>query len=389
MNSSDDEYYYYYDDEPNPALVLHVPAPYIVPLMGYVYPALALLTILTNAVIVTVFVRKMRTPTSVILVALALSDTLACACRLPSTIFLYTLQNYKTPVPFAWCLYHHYMVSDLYLVARTSSNWITVFLGLQRYVVVRFPFKARKICSQRNSVIVCLAACVIAVIVHLNHFMMFEVYPVPVMPKDNTTDSTGCNKRIPDFYIEAVGGTVDNVKTALTVYYTVSGVFSRILPCLILLISTVLLVRELRKGRKSLIMNESENKLSSKRTKQLNQFVVAILVIFLLSELHDAVAFAIYVCELSTDQPHSLLSARNDAIWDMVGAVISLVGFQCNFWIYLLMSAQFRSSLKNLCSSADRSPSVTETTLLSYKSDGSQALIKATRTGADKFSGYA
>ncbi|XP_033755663.1 sex peptide receptor-like [Pecten maximus] len=370
------EYYYYYDD--NSPEVVSVAAPFIVPMMGYVYPIVAILTILMNGLVVTVFTRKMRTPTSIILVALAISDTLTCLCMLPDSVYLYTLKNYKTYLPYRWCVYRHYIVGDLYRVTRTWSNWITVVLGLQRYIVVRLPFKAKQISSSRNSIIACVVACVIAVTVHLNLFLFIEVHQLPVTSETNETLPDGCYLTVPEFYIEAVG----DIGKAVWMYYLISGTFSRFLPCLLLLVSTCLLVYELRKGQR-FVVTACQNASSKRNTKQITQFVVAILVIFLISELHDAVAFGIYVYEIASDRLASILTQKVDAIWDYTGVMLSLVGFQCNFWIYLLMSSQFRSALKSLCLSPYRQETETTTTSQSYLQEN-RSLIKVTKINSDK-----
>ncbi|OWF36473.1 Rhodopsin [Mizuhopecten yessoensis] len=365
---------YYYDDET--PLEVGAPAPFIVPLMGYVYPVLALLTILTNGIVVIVFTKGMRTPTSIILVALALSDTLTCLCMLPDSVYLFTLKNYKTYLPYSWCVYRHYIVGDLYRVTRTCSNWITVVLGIQRYVVVRFPFKAKRICSFRHSVIACVVACFIAIVVHLNLFLFAEVHPLPVTSVTNETLPNGCFVLVPEFYIEAVG----DIRKAVWLYYIIGGLFSRLLPCVVLLFFTCLLVFELRKGQR-FVFNACENALSKKNNTQITQFVVAILIIFLISELHDAIAFGIYVYEIASDRLSSILTEKADVIWDYIGVMLSIVGFQCNFWIYLLMSSQFRVSLKSLCSQGYRRQSESST-MLSYLQENN-ALIKVTNKKLD------
>ncbi|XP_060075350.1 sex peptide receptor-like [Ylistrum balloti] len=365
-----------YCEYPPDIVEIHVAASFIVPMMGYAYPILALLTILTNVMVVVVFTMKIRTPTSIILVALALSDTLTCLCMLPDSVYFYTLKNYQTYVPFGWCVYRQYIVAGLYRVMRTCSNWITLMLGLQRYVIVRLPFKANRICTARHSVLACIAACVIAIIIHLNLFLIFEVKPFPVSSETNETLENACYLQVPEYYIQSV----EDIGKAIWMYFIISGIFSRFLPCLLLLIFTCLLVFELRKSQQ-LISNACENALSKRNNQQITQSVVAVLLIFLISELHDAVAFGIYAYEIASDRLASVLTENVDAIWDYVGVMLSLVGFQCNFWIYLLMSSLFRSAMKNICSLSHRRQS--ETTMLSYLQEN-RSLIKVTKTSSDK-----
>lgn len=361
-------YYYYYEYVQEPFQV--TPIPEMMPLMGYVYPLLSLFTVLTNCVVISVFSKKkMRTPTSIILIAIAMFDSLTCVCLVPQYVYLIPLQNYRHYIPYSWCVYRHY-TSNVYKVMHTTSNWITVCLSIQRYIIVRLPFKAKQICSKKSSLIAIVCCFILAVLIHLNLFLAITIKPF--RPEDqsgqNITLPLGCVKGISELYIEIVG----DLQKAVTVYYMFSGLLSRLLPCCILLIMTILLVRELRRDHMFLHSDSNDNK-SSRRNQKITKFVVAVLVIFIVCELQDAIAFLIYVHELATNQTRQILSKYADDIWDQVGIILTLIGCHCNFWIYLLMSAQFRTTLRDLCCCCcilvrKRVPSLTVFTSLSDSS---------------------
>jgi len=70
---------------------------------GYVMPALVVLTVVTNCLICAVLLRhSMRTPTNVLLVAMAISDMLTGLSTMPAFIKFFTLGAYQDYMPYDW-----------------------------------------------------------------------------------------------------------------------------------------------------------------------------------------------------------------------------------------------------------------------------------------------
>lgn len=71
---------------------------------GVVTPAIVLVTLVTNVLVVAVLCRpNMRTPTNVILANMAVADMLTGLWPLPPFVYFYTLGNYDELVPYSWC----------------------------------------------------------------------------------------------------------------------------------------------------------------------------------------------------------------------------------------------------------------------------------------------
>lgn len=89
-----------------------VPLKYAVPLYGYVMPFLLIITIVANTLIVVVLSKRhMRTPTNVVLMAMALCDMFTLLFPAPWYIYMYTFGNHYKPlgpveVCRAWCIMH-------------------------------------------------------------------------------------------------------------------------------------------------------------------------------------------------------------------------------------------------------------------------------------------
>jgi len=72
---------------------------------GYVMPALVLFTVVTNCLVCAVLLRRsMRTPTNVLLVAMAVSDMLTGLSTMPAFIKFFTLGAYVDYMPYDWCV---------------------------------------------------------------------------------------------------------------------------------------------------------------------------------------------------------------------------------------------------------------------------------------------
>jgi len=73
---------------------------------GYVMPGLVLLTVVTNCLVCAVLLRRsMRTPTNVLLVAMAVSDTLTGVSTMPAFINFFTLGAFVDYMPYQWFVF--------------------------------------------------------------------------------------------------------------------------------------------------------------------------------------------------------------------------------------------------------------------------------------------
>lgn len=86
------------------------PLNYVLPLLGYLMPFLLIITIIANTLVVIVLSKKhMRSPTNLVLMAMAISDTLTIIFPAPWYFYLYTLGKPTTvsfyfAVPITCCL---------------------------------------------------------------------------------------------------------------------------------------------------------------------------------------------------------------------------------------------------------------------------------------------
>jgi hypothetical protein len=76
---------------------------YSVAVCGYVIPVAVAMTVVTNGLVCIVLLRKtMRSPTNLLLVAMAVSDMMTGVSTMPAYLHFYTLGAYVDYIPYKW-----------------------------------------------------------------------------------------------------------------------------------------------------------------------------------------------------------------------------------------------------------------------------------------------
>ena len=313
-----------------------------IPIRGPLTFIIAIMTIITNALLISVFIfRSHRSPTTIVLTSLAISDTIICLTRLPESIYFNMAGNYKNLyMTYGWCVTNH-VLYVIYSIFRMTSNWFTALLGLQRLLAVCTPFYYSRICNAKTTIIKVAVIVIIAVIVYQYEAFRIEIKKLPIYSFQNESLPSGCNRVISQSLLNVVG----DIKRSMMVYYIFSGFLTRLLPVIILFITTVALALLLHQRSISFKTSDSYKK---EQLRRINMLVIVILVVFLVAEIQDGIAFLIYAHELATDQKRGVLSEEADILWDTVSSTLSLLSYACNFWIFFLMSTQFRASLLDM-----------------------------------------
>jgi len=132
---------------------------FTVPINGFLMPLITVITLVNNAVVLAILLRRqMRSPTNALLAALAVSDTLTSLCPLPFFVYFYTVgRRYLDWVPYSWCFAYFCLTDYLPTAFHTASIWLTTSLAVQRYACVCCSVESkirRRLCSMRGAVYV-------------------------------------------------------------------------------------------------------------------------------------------------------------------------------------------------------------------------------------------
>jgi len=124
-------------------------------LLGYVTPAIVLLTVVNNAMVCVVLLRKsMRNATNTLLVGMAVADTITGLLPLPHYLHFYTAGRYRDWVPYNWCVTYSALTDHLPTACHTASIWLTVVLAFHRCSVVHLAtltFQCKTRPSENNA----------------------------------------------------------------------------------------------------------------------------------------------------------------------------------------------------------------------------------------------
>ncbi|XP_061186856.1 sex peptide receptor-like [Saccostrea echinata] len=315
-----------------------------IPLRGYVKCILAFITIVTNTLLVSVFIfRSTRSPTTIVLTSLAISDSVICFTELPEAIYFNIAENYKNLyVTYQWCKVNH-VLYIIYQICRMTSNWFTAVLGIQRLLAVALPFKYSKLCSNTATFVEIAVITLVAFLLNLYEAFGIYIEEIPIYTSFYLNESlpSGCIKEISLGLINTVG---DATKSSM-IFYIFSGLLYRVLPVAILIFTTVTLAYFLFKRVNNVKCCYSKKKKVTQRTTVL---IFLILAVFVVAEIQDGIAYFIYAAELARNAKRSFLSKEADIAWDTISTLLSLMSYACNFWIFFLMSRQFRSALQNI-----------------------------------------
>ena len=314
---------------------------------GYITFLIAFIVIISNAFMVMVFVRRTaRSQTTFILGALAISDAIICFTRLPEAFYFNILGNYVDYVPYRWCLANHGLYI-IYQTFRISSNWITALLGFQRCMSVCMPLKFKLIWTMKNTLVALGGILVASILLNIYEMIAIDISELKIYTTPDFTVplTSGCLRTFSKSLAESAG---DQNKSQM-IFYIFSGLFYRILPVVILCVTTVVLAYYLRKRSQAFKPKDSCKKNSKdEQYKRITRIIFIIMIVFLIAEIQDGIAFIIYAHELATDKKRQILSEEADIMWDTISATISLLGYACNFWIFFFMSQQFRTALTEM-----------------------------------------
>ena len=166
---------------------------FLVPISGFISPlfilitasaagaVLILITLMTNVIICAVLLSpNMRSPTNILLVAIATSDALTGVWSLPVSVYLFWLGGYRDWLPHSWCFAYFCLTEYLPTVFHTASVWLTVGLAAQRYNYVCVSASARRLCRSVSVIRLVLIIFVVATCSQICRFVDSTFNPVVV-----------------------------------------------------------------------------------------------------------------------------------------------------------------------------------------------------------------
>ncbi|VDI06072.1 sex peptide receptor-like [Mytilus galloprovincialis] len=305
---------------------------------GVICPIISAFTLIFNMLVIVVFLkRKMRSPTSALLIGLAVSDILAANVINISFVYVHGFLDVTKPLPYPMCIIYN-VTAKLAPSFHTTSVWITTALGIQRFIIVAFPMQGPRFCSIRTSTVIIVSTYVLSFLMYIPSFLQRRFDPVTILDESGN-EITVCNCTRGQEILQ-----INKLQNVLR------SVFGQLVPCAILFLTTLLLSRKLKLETKRILqLHKHENTETERRDfrqiRRTSQMIIVLVSIFLFVEIPNGIVFALFVFY------PELLESNIEQI-QILSIVLNLLVFiiyLINFWIYVTLSRQFRRELKLLC----------------------------------------
>ncbi|XP_065204532.1 sex peptide receptor-related protein 2-like [Planococcus citri] len=317
---------------------------------GYMDMVCCVVTTISNTLIIIVFKRNTTaSPINTIFIHIAITETLAILSFLPRSYHEYyrvdrcSIQIHRTR---EWeeISFHSYIVAFAF---RHTVVWLTVMLGVWRYIAVVHPLKRRHWIEMRVTQKFIIGAYIFGFIVTIPPYICLAVQPSNVL-----IDEEGCyvasnstiDHKINDTTIYEFKIPLENYPTLYTCFTIGYGILIKSLPGIVLtVISYRLIVTLIRARKRRALMVVSANRtVVEKQTDRTTIILILILALFIASEITHGISVTItgivgpgffwrhyyYIMEIANTFAH--------------------ISESLNFVFYYGMSNQFRKNFKAL-----------------------------------------
>ena len=296
------------------------------PVYLFLWEILVIITTLANVLVMMVLRRRsMRNATNAILMAIAASDSLTGLVTLPTYIYAYNhYENKHLKLTRNWC--EAFMVSKLFLskAFHTMSIWLTVCLGLQRYISVSWPFRAQSLFTTLRTILMIIAVAVLSPVLHIYHL----------------TNAKAANFRC--------AWVLKTPCTGDCAYLWFTFLIMHCVPCVLLLVLTSLMVITLRHAEAKmheshLISSQKKLQQRAAQSRRISIIVVIVVVVFLVPEIPYGIFLLTSVSLMH--QEKKLMSLETNRAFHCAYELLLVLSFHANFWVYTIMNRKFRSGL--------------------------------------------
>ncbi|CAH1793766.1 unnamed protein product [Owenia fusiformis] len=325
---------------------------------GIVLPIVCIVGIVTNILNLLVLTRPlMRNATNKFLLGLAACDLGALTILLIYYIYFYSLGNGAKlnddgdwlTIPFPWRLFYHVHTIPTNIFV-TASNTLILGVTVFRFCAVKFPIKAKKLCTNHRAKLYIVATLIWAVILNSPEF--FQKHLV-CAKSENIINGTIYSTSI----WKLNSTSIYYNRLFQTIYYPTKTALNILIPWLASLILTVILIHSLwanvpaKKSKNTRLRRRSDQLIQSKLTAmskmRKNYYItwtlIAVNFCFLICEGPSAVFFMLII---SLDREE--LYKGEYSIARVFIDMFLVMNLALNFFMYAMASRSFRQELTRL-----------------------------------------
>lgn len=135
-------------------------------------PVFTFIVIPMNVLLIWAFVRGgFRSPSHVVLIAIAMFNNLHLLSISIPSFYFFVFQHGKEYVLYSWCIPYMILMYRIPKICSTLSLYLTVLLGLHRYLIVTFPIQVHSLLKNRQTVLLVIALTALATLCDLGYIL--------------------------------------------------------------------------------------------------------------------------------------------------------------------------------------------------------------------------
>lgn len=317
------------------------------PIHGYLAASVCVFGVIANVLNIIVLTRKnMVSSTNIILTGLAISDGLTMAFYFPWALQMYVIHGIAVSPErdTEGCAKYQLSYAIVSVIVHSISIWLTVTLAVFRYVFIRFPRIGAQYCNVQRAKTAVITVAVVVTIVCIPNSISYELKSTsaPIY-------GFGNNSNVSIWYIDVKNNTKSDVVLQKFNFW-VQAIFVKLLPCFLLTIFSVLLVRTMQdaeKRRKKMMTKNSvadgetqpigTSSKRSRRSQRTTRMLLTVVILFLITETPQGIMNLL--SGLIQKFFHHIYTPLGDLL-----DILALINNGINFVLYCTMSKQFRDT---------------------------------------------
>ncbi|OWF42163.1 G-protein coupled receptor B0563.6 [Mizuhopecten yessoensis] len=266
----------------------------------YVFPAVGVLVIVINLIMLIVMLRIISNDSlKLLLCTISVCEILAVITICYLFLGVLTTDRYHDYILYGWCIIILCIFDIVTPLFHAMSNWLTLGLAIQRYLIIKYPFKARSYEGKksRNLVLLYMTITMLLTSTSLIPQMMCiaKTKQWPIMSKIDITK---------EIVTAAVPQDMAHVKLKSTAY-TLRGILTQIIPTLLLIIFEIALLKALHNQRAN--RNKLTNNSPANQQNRLIDLLTSIIVMtILVSEIPITIVTFLAISGYATDLQNSM-----------------------------------------------------------------------------------
>ena len=300
---------------------------------------------------------KMRTPVNLLLTLLSIAELLLIMIYIPYLLIfdLFVPSGIRYTTTDKTLAYYLLFYADASVFLHLSVIWLTITTACFRFLLVQLPMAAVKLCTYKRAILAAILTFTVSLLLTLPNIFQNEIGPI-----NHTCYVEAENETWQQYYGITLSESFVQSQWAIRLNYWLFAALGKFLPCILLLVFTMFLVKVLHKAEirqqrlhnntrrfsrdsstKGILRKRSKSS-SSKKSSTSDRA----------NDYHQTtrMLLAVVISFTAVELPHGILLlwvmlTSNHVVYSLLGDVIdlaTLTSFSINFVLYSIMSRQYR-----------------------------------------------